>query len=88
MPVELESALRGPALLRQALAAALAGRGDGRSIDALARLLTDADTGVRIAAGAALFRTVGERIPFDPEWPESRLRQAADRLKALHNRKP
>jgi hypothetical protein len=29
---------------------------------------------------------VGDVVPFDPDWPSSALNQAAEKLRAMHNR--
>ncbi len=70
----------GPAAQRQALQVALGGRTDRASLMLLGRGLVDEDRAVRTAAGAALFRSIGERIVYDPEWPVDRLRDAAAQL--------
>ena len=85
MPAALSELLAGGAEDRKLLAGALAGHDDARSAQAVAALLGDNMAEVRTAAAAALFQMVGERIPYDPEWPESRRRDASDRLRALHN---
>lgn len=87
-PAGLEALLAGPPAVRVALADACLGRVDRTSLGVLADLLVDADRSVRLAAGAALFRTLGRRIEYDPDWPASRLRVAAEQLRALHNRAP
>ncbi|MEC7582921.1 MAG: hypothetical protein VYE77_01270, partial [Planctomycetota bacterium] len=75
----------GPAV-REALMLALAGRKDTQSLDVLAEGLLDDDLSVRTAAGAALFRSVGGGIDYDPQWPAARRKQAAARVRALQNR--
>jgi hypothetical protein len=88
MPVALADLARGTPVERVALAQALACRADARSLAALADALVDLDVAVRTAAGAALLRTAGDRVPYDPEWPRSRLLAAAERVRTLHNRLP
>ena len=73
---------------RRALAVALVGHVDRASRLALASLLMDADLSVRQAAGATLTVSFGERLVFDPLWDESRRRVVAERLRALHHRRP
>lgn len=70
----------GGVAMRQALQIALAGRTDRASLSLLGRGLVDDELSVRTAAGAALFRSIGERIVYDPEWPVDRLRDAAAQL--------
>ncbi|HLQ37899.1 MAG TPA: hypothetical protein VK348_08865, partial [Planctomycetota bacterium] len=88
MPAVLLPLQRGGPADRIALLEALAGRLDRRSITVLADLLQDDELPVRTAAAAALFRCVGDRVAYDPEWPETERRAAAERLRALHNRRP
>src|SRR5690606_17551856 len=88
MPAALASLAAGPAEVRAALAAALAGRRGADASAALAKLLVDAELSVRRAAAAALFRSFGDAIPYDPLAPESERTRAAARLRALHNRRP
>jgi hypothetical protein len=50
-----------------------------------------ADPFVLAAAGSAaavLRQMVGEVVPYDAGWPSSALNQAADKLRAMHNRNP
>ena len=54
----------------------------------LADLMTDEDREVCALAGAALRATLGDRVPFDPQWSKSRRLEAASRLLELHNRRP
>jgi hypothetical protein len=79
----IRSLLEGPAPQRQALMVAIAGRVDEGSLDALGKGLVDEDEGVRNAAGAALFRSIGDGIVYDPSWPQDRLREAAAKLATL-----
>ena len=76
----------GAPTVRAALMVALAGRKDLQSLEVLAEGLVDSDLAVRTAAGAALFRSVGGSIDYDPEWPAARRNQAAARVRALQNR--
>lgn len=78
--------LDGPAEHRSALMAAVAGRKDPGSLHAIGSGLVDDDDGVRTAAGAALFRSIGDAIDYDPTWPSERLRDAAARLAQLSKR--
>ena len=79
----MRSLLDGTAAQRQALMVAIAGRVDEGSLDALGKGLVDEDEGVRNAAGAALFRSIGDSIAYDPNWPQDRLREAAAKLATL-----
>ena len=88
MPPTLALLLRRAVEDRRLLARALGSRRDARSHDTLATLLEDEAVLVRAVAGESLRQVVGERIPFDPEWPQSRRHEAAERLRALHNRAP
>lgn len=76
----------GRAEQRQALMVAIAGRNDEGSLAILGRGLVDEDESVRSAAGAALFRSVGDGIVYDPAWPQDRLREAAAKLATLAQR--
>ncbi len=76
-----------PALRRRFLES-LEGRRGPRVADALAILALDADRNVRVAASAAAFRAFGAAAAFDPDASESERQRAADRLRALHNRRP
>ena len=76
----------GPPEQRQALMVAIAGRTDAGSLSVLERGLVDDDEYVRAAAGAALFRSVGDGIVYDPAWPQDRLREAAAKLATLAQR--
>ena len=60
-------------------------RGNRRVGHALADLLLDADLAVRTAASVSLFRSFENRVAYDPEWPESLRREAAEALRKLHN---
>lgn len=88
MPRSLRTLLDGSADRRQGLASALADRRGPEAVGALADLLVDAEREVRVAAAAALFRTVGDQLRYDPDAPESEWRRTAERLRALHNRRP
>lgn len=80
-------AARGPEA-RRALAAALRGRRDESCLPLLAELLVADELEVRRLSGEALQLVLGERVPYDPEAPESERRRAAERLRSLHNRAP
>jgi hypothetical protein len=54
----------------------------------LARGLVDDDEAVRTAAGAALFRSIGERIVYDPQWSAERRAAASAQLLALSHQTP
>ena len=82
LPPELGELARGSVEERKAFADALAGRADAAARQALGGLLLDAEPGVRVAAAAALFRTVGDRIPYDPDWPLAARQRAAEALTA------
>jgi hypothetical protein len=73
---------------QKTLTAALAGRKDAGSLELLADMLCAADLELRRTAGRSLLVTLGDRIPYDAEWPQSRLFTAAQQLRALHNRMP
>lgn len=88
LPPTLARLLRADPPQRLRFLHALTGRSDTRSVDALAELLVDADREIRLTAATALFKLVGDRIAYDPEWPESARKDAATRLRALHNRAP
>lgn len=66
----------------------LRGHTDTDSCDTIAYFLVSDDPELCASAGTALRLAVGDRIPFDPQWPRSRRLDAASRLRALHNRKP
>ena len=40
------------------------------------------------SAAAVLRQMVGEVVPYDAGWASSALNQAADKLRAMHNRNP
>lgn len=88
MPRALRSLQGGAPADRQVLVEALAGRRDPTALAVLADSLVDADLHLRRVAAVALQRTAGERIPYDPEWPQSRLLVAAEQVRNLHNRAP
>lgn len=73
---------------RRALAAALRGRREETCLPVLADLLVADELEVRRLAGEALQLSLGERVPYDAEGPESERRRAAERLRSLHNRAP
>ncbi|MGE0141730.1 MAG: hypothetical protein AB7I19_02190 [Planctomycetota bacterium] len=70
------------------LAGLLGGRRSRECAELLAPLLMDGEIAVRRAAAAALVRTVGERIAYDPDGDEEAWTRAAANLRALHNRRP
>jgi hypothetical protein len=86
MPAGLGDALMATPEDRRLLAAALFGRRDAGSLDAVAALLVADDLEVRHLAAAALRQAVGDLVPYDPEGPLSSWRDAAQRLRSLHNR--
>ncbi|MBL8753372.1 MAG: hypothetical protein JNK15_08735, partial [Planctomycetes bacterium] len=73
---------------RVTLAKALRGRRDPSIAPVLATLLEDAATEVRHVAAEALQAAFGDRVPYDPTWPQSQRHEAAQRLRSLHNRTP
>ena len=85
MPDTLRSALRGDVAERIELGRVLRGHRGARAAAVLAELLLDPDLVVRTEAGVTLFGTWGERVPYDPQWDESRRRTAAEKLRSLHN---
>ncbi len=84
----IQSLASGPTAQRQALQVGCAGRTDPDSLELLRQGLLDDDLGVRTAAGAALFRSVGNRVGYDPEWPVDRRQAAAAQLAAINQRTP
>lgn len=88
LPVAVTKLLRGDPAARRSLAGALCGRREPSTHEALAQLLVDEEAEVRQLAGDALWHAVGEQVPYHPEWPQSARQQAAERLRALHNRAP
>jgi hypothetical protein len=89
MPVALADLVQqGDEALRLRLVQALGGRTDADSLAMLADCLAAPAVELRRAAALALRATVGDRIAYDPEWPTSALNEAADRVRALHNRAP
>ena len=85
MPAVFATLVQGSVAERLELAAALGHRRSRRALLTLADLLLDADPGVRTAASVSLFQSLGDRIAYDPEWPESRRLKAAETLRKLHN---
>jgi len=85
MPPGLGVLAKGAGAERRQLAAALGGRRSAPARAVLADLLLDPDVLVRTAASVSLFQGFGDRISYDPEWPESRRRKAAAALRKLHN---
>ncbi len=83
MPPGLAELIRGDVAERRLLSQALSGRTDPVSLGALADLMLDEEPPVRVAVAAALFRSVGDRVVYDPQWPEPRLRAAAEQVRAL-----
>ncbi|MEE9127045.1 MAG: hypothetical protein V3U11_07880, partial [Planctomycetota bacterium] len=69
------------------LAVALGQRSSEPARTALSDLLLDPDLGVRTAASVSLFQGFGHRIAYDPEWPQSLRREAAESLRRLHNQR-
>lgn len=88
VPPAAAKLVSGEAAARAALADALGGRRDATTCDLLADLLVDPDEGVRVAASVALFRTAGDKVPYDPKADESAWRAAAAAVRALHNPAP
>jgi hypothetical protein len=73
---------------QRTLAAALRGRRDPSCHPVLADLLQADAVEVRQLAAEALATAVGALVPYDPNWPQSARREAAERLRSLHNRAP
>lgn len=71
---------------RSALLTALAGRRDEGSLRVLQLGMLEEDSAVRLAAAAALFRSIGGGIVYDPAWPLERRRSAASQLRAQSQR--
>ncbi|MCU0867815.1 MAG: hypothetical protein MUC36_28855 [Planctomycetes bacterium] len=88
MPTAIEPLLRGGRDDRRALAAALRGRREASCHGVLAQLLEATEPELRLLAGEALWHAVGERVPYDPDWPQSARAAAAEQLRSLHNQKP
>ncbi|MBX3461667.1 MAG: HEAT repeat domain-containing protein [Planctomycetes bacterium] len=89
MPAALAELLRhGDDAVRARIVPALGGRRDAESLHALAGCLEAPAVELRRAAAMALQATFGDRIAYDPEWPGSARIEAADRVRALHNRTP
>jgi hypothetical protein len=89
MPAELAGlTATGGEPARLALARALRDHRGRRACAALADLLEDGSLDVRLESAVSLFSAWGERVPYDPEWDESRRRAAAEQVRSLHNRRP
>lgn len=76
------------ATARQAVLVAAGGRLDAGSLELVAKGLDDEQELVRSAAATALFRSLGDRIVYDPAWPAERRRAAARELLELAQRNP
>lgn len=76
------------ATARQAVLVAAGGRLDPGSLELVATGLDDEAELVRSAAATALFRSLGDRIVYDPAWPAERRRAAATELLELAQRNP
>lgn len=74
--------------LRIRFVEALDGRRGARVAAVLADLALDENRSVRVAASVAAFRAFGASAAFDPDASETERQRAADRLRALHNRRP
>ncbi|MEO6594025.1 MAG: hypothetical protein ABIP94_04660, partial [Planctomycetota bacterium] len=88
MPSALAELARGGATERRLLACALHGRRDPSVFGVLAEFLVAPEGELRELAGAALRAAVGDRVPYEPDWPRSALNEAADRVRSMHNRRP
>ena len=86
--VLLELLAKGEAERRALMVALAEDRRDVNTYEGLARGICDPEMSVRLAAGAALFRSVGDRIAYDPAWPEDRRRQVAQAVQELKQRHP
>lgn len=84
----IRSIASGSSAARQAVLIAAAGRTDPSVLELVARALDDEDEQVRTQAAAALFRSLGERIVYDPAWPAERRRAAARELLDFAQRNP
>ncbi len=84
----LEALARGDVDDRRTLAAALRSRRDASCLPVLATLLDDDALEVRTLAGNALAQLLPERVPYDPAGPRAAHHEAAQRVRALHNRTP
>ncbi len=88
LPALLRSQCEADPALRPAVASALAGRRDAGSVALLADFLESSAIEVRRAAATSLRATTGDAVPYDPDAPRSAVKEAAERLRSLHNRKP
>ena len=88
MPAQLQGMLRGDVDDRAGFARVLRGHRGRDASRALADLLVDPVESVRVEAGVTLFSTWGDRVPYDPQWSESRRRKAAASVRSLHNPRP
>ena len=62
---------------------ALSGRRGPAEVDLLAKLLLDAEPGVRRAAGVTLFQTFGDKVTYDPQAPAVEREESVRQLRAL-----
>lgn len=85
MPMQFRIGLSGDAAARLRLARVLRGHRGPHAASVVAELMMDADEAVRTEVSVTLFSTWGDRVPYDPQWGESRRRKAADGLRSLHN---
>ncbi|MBL8749249.1 MAG: HEAT repeat domain-containing protein, partial [Planctomycetes bacterium] len=88
LPAALPALCEADPALRPQVAAALGGRRDPGSLALLADFLESPSVEVRRAAASSLRATCGEAVPYDPDAPGSATKEAAERLRSLHNRKP
>jgi hypothetical protein len=87
-PVALAQLAAGRDDDRRSLAAALRARSEPSCLCVLATLLDDELLEVRTLAGEALAQLLPARVAYDPAAPRSTHREAAERVRALHNRTP
>ena len=73
---------------RRALLEALPGRSGRVVSEPLADFLVAPEHELRRIAAVVLRQLVGDVVPYDPDWPSSALNEAADKLRAMHNRNP
>lgn len=83
MPEVLRAELAGPPERRARFATLLAGRRGRSAVEVLAVLLEDGESAVRRAAAAALVRSFGERVAYDPDGDAASRRHSADALRVL-----
>jgi hypothetical protein len=88
IPAALAALARGGPDDRRMLAKALRSRREPSCRSALADLLEAPELEVRQLAAEGLRSQLADRIPYDPDGPQSARHEAAERLRSLHNRAP